>query len=349
MPLSLNAFERFYLLRLNAGPGPMLDVLGGMSFYAVSAAVRLGLFDQLGGDARSSADLAGALSVSERGLAVLLEVLCSLGYVRVRRGRYRNSAMTRKWLVAASQSDISDAFRYYHETMAELWPHLDESVRRGTAHQQFYPWLAGNRVAAEGYQRFMMRGSSMILDELMPRLALPARCRSLVDVGGGHGAYAVAVAATRSDLAVTVFDSPSVAGLARANIAGHGLADRVGFTPGDYLRDPLPGRYDAAFLFNVIHQHRDHEIVALLDSIRSSLNPGGTLYLLDSTRTPRMGGLAAAFIRLYGMVHFHFLGGDNHHDRAVRQWLGQTGFGRIRTTRLLRSGMVLYRCERTRE
>ncbi|MBP7583729.1 MAG: methyltransferase domain-containing protein [Spirochaetes bacterium] len=346
MPLTMNPLEKLYMLGMNAGPGPMLDVMGGFSFYAVSAAVRMGLFEKLGDDVLTPGELARALGCDGKGVIVLLEVLLAAGYVRVKGDAYRNSSMTRKWLLPSSPHDISDAFRYYHETMAELWPHIDESVRKGAPHIHFYEWLKERPGAAESYQRFMMKGSAMILPELSRALKLPKSCRSVIDVGGGHGAYAVAAAKKRDDIAVTVFDSAYSKDVAEKNIADNGLADRVRFVTGDYLADPLPGRCDAAFLFNVIHQHREGEIIALLKKIHEALDPGGALFLLDSFREMRMRGLGGAFVRLYGMVHFHFLGGDNHRYDEVLDWLREAGFGKVKKKKLLRSGMCLLRATR---
>jgi len=161
------------------------------------------------------------------------------------------------------------------------------------------------------------------------------------DFTGGHGAYAVAAVKMRADIAVTVFDSAYSKDVAEKNIADNGLAGRVRFVTGDYLADPFPGRCDAAFLFNVIHQHREGEIIALLKKIHASLNPGGALFLLDSFREKRMRGLGGAFVRLYGLVHFHFLGGDNHRYDEVLGWLCEAGFRKNRKKKLLRSGMCL--------
>jgi hypothetical protein len=48
MPVITSFVERRIVLRLNLGPGPMLDILGLLGFKAVSTAVRLDLFEALG-------------------------------------------------------------------------------------------------------------------------------------------------------------------------------------------------------------------------------------------------------------------------------------------------------------
>ena len=47
MPVTPNLMERMILLKLNKGPGPMLDLLGGMAFKAVSVAIKLDVFEIL--------------------------------------------------------------------------------------------------------------------------------------------------------------------------------------------------------------------------------------------------------------------------------------------------------------
>lgn len=343
MPLPMNTFERLFMLKLNAGPAPMMDVMGAFSFFAVSAAVRLDLFNTLDRGPADVQTLASLLAANPRGLAILLEVLVSLGYIRKKGGRYRNSRMASRWLASSSPRDISDAFRYYHDTMPALWPHIDESVKKGAPHINFYDWLGYHPAAARSYQRFMMKGVAMIAPELLRALKLPPRCRSIIDVGGGHGGYAVAAALKDPSLSVMIFESEYSRDVAESNIRDHGLGNRVRFVTGDYLNDPFPEKFDAVFLFNVLHQHGEDEIAALLKKTRDSLNKGGMLFILDSFREGRLPGLAGAFIRIYGLLHFHFLGGDNHPMGTMRRLLTEAGFGRIQKKMLIRSGMCLLR------
>jgi HemK-like putative methylase len=66
----------------------------------------------------------------------------------------------------------------------------------------------------------------------------------VVDVGTGTGAIAVAIATAAPNVRVSATDTSRCAvELARANVRGHGLSDRVTVYDGDLL-DPVPGRID---------------------------------------------------------------------------------------------------------
>jgi release factor glutamine methyltransferase len=66
----------------------------------------------------------------------------------------------------------------------------------------------------------------------------------VVDVGTGSGAVAVSIAAANPQAEVWATDtSPDAVAVARANVAAHGLEDRVAVRLGDLL-DPVPGEID---------------------------------------------------------------------------------------------------------
>jgi release factor glutamine methyltransferase len=71
-----------------------------------------------------------------------------------------------------------------------------------------------------------------------------SRAAVIADVGTGSGAIAVAIAAASRRSRVWATDtSPEAVCLARANVARHGLSDRVHVRRGDLL-DPVPGAVD---------------------------------------------------------------------------------------------------------
>ncbi|MEP7359870.1 MAG: methyltransferase dimerization domain-containing protein, partial [Anaerolineales bacterium] len=79
MPLLPNPLERFLFINLNLAPGPMLDLFSAAAFRAVLAGLELGVFDALAAAApRTPDELALALAVDARGLAVLLGALAKL-------------------------------------------------------------------------------------------------------------------------------------------------------------------------------------------------------------------------------------------------------------------------------
>ncbi|MFX8082902.1 methyltransferase, partial [Acinetobacter baumannii] len=82
-----------------------------------------------------------------------------------------------------------------------------------------------------------------------------ARHRRVLDVGGGHGTFAAALARACPGLGIGLFDLPPVVAGAAPVLAQAGLADRIDLHPGDFLQGPLPGGYDAMTLVRILHDH----------------------------------------------------------------------------------------------
>lgn len=104
MPVIPNLMERTYMLRLNRGPGPMLDLFGGMNLEAAMLALDLGVFAVLDNEATTSTQLADRLDIDETGLRILLDFLEHTGYVTERNDRYSLTAMTETWLLESADT-----------------------------------------------------------------------------------------------------------------------------------------------------------------------------------------------------------------------------------------------------
>lgn len=335
MPIVPGLLERLAMLKLNKGPGPFLDILGGFSFYAIYAAVQLDLFEKLGDSSCSAAELAGALECDERGLVILLEVLETLGYVRHTDGLYTLTEMSRTWMLESSPTCFARAFRYYGDSMADFWPKLSEAVRAGSLETNFYDWLKDHPEDGAQYQQFMMSLARMGLPEWIKKVKLPKAARTLIDIGGGHGLYSIALCQHYPDLCAAVFDSSYAAAIAEQNIAKAGLGDRIEFIEGDYMRDNLGANFDAALLSNVVHEHTDEENRELVARVGDALGDGGCLIIQDIVREKKLTALMDHVSRMFGLIFYLFLDSQNFTFAQMSSWLGAAGFSKILRKNLL--------------
>jgi SAM-dependent methyltransferase len=94
--------------------------------------------------------------------------------------------------------------------------------------------------------------------------------KNLLDLGGGHGLYAIAFTKLNENLQAFVFDLPPVTKETRYFIEKYG-ASRVDIIPGDFFKDEIGSEYDLIFSsFNP-----GGKVPALIPKIADALKPGG--------------------------------------------------------------------------
>lgn len=94
--------------------------------------------------------------------------------------------------------------------------------------------------------------------------------KKLLDLGGGHGLYAITFAKLNENLRAFVFDLPQVTEKTKEFIEKYG-ASNVDIIPGDFFKDEIGEGYDLIFSsFNP-----GGKVPSLIPKISKALNPGG--------------------------------------------------------------------------
>ena len=154
--------------------------------------------------------------------------------------------------------------------------------------------------------------------------------KTLVDLGGGAGAFAIAAARRHQDLQVVVYDLPEVRPYCEANIHKAGLRGRVRFVAGDFWRDTLP-HADTYALGYILSDWNDAQSVELLKRVRSALPINGRAIILERLlEDDRSGPFAGLMQDLAMMLE---TGGMHRTDGHYRRLLNAAGFGDFRTHR----------------
>lgn len=346
MPITLSLPERV-LLRLGVIPAPLVDFAQHAAYRMLLVAHRLGVFEALADGPLTLDELSARLEADPARLEPLLDLLRRLGYVSTRGGRYANTPATARYFTARSPQSLLGIITMLDGIVAR-WDHLDQSIKAGqppyTAYEYFDrhpeywpPFHEGQRAIAQ-----------FTTDEMARKTRLPDGPLRLIDVGGSHALYTIALCRRYPRLTALVYDWPQGAAAARAGIAAAGLEGRITTQEGDFLTDDLGGGYDVALLGNIVHGQPPETIRDLLRRLHRALNAGGTLLILDQVRVAqpftRFAGYTAT---LTGLTLFNELGGALYPYRQVRAWLHEAGFADVRLRRLLRApGNVLIQCRK---
>ncbi len=267
------------------GPGELLETSGAYwKSCTLHAAVKLDLFSRLGDASLQAEEIAGLVRGSARGVGSLLNALSAMGLLLKAGDRYRASEAARKWLARDSDSYLGHILLHHHH-LVDSWGRLDEAVLSGQ------PVRGRPSVSSEEWRESFLMGMFNMAMAAAPRvvaaLDLSSR-RRLLDLGGGPGTYAIHFCRANPRLRASVFDLPATRPFAEKTIDRFQMRERVEFAPGDYHLDPIPGRFDVAWLSHILHAEGPEESLALIRKASAALEPGGMVaiheFILDDTK-----------------------------------------------------------------
>jgi 2-hydroxy-4-(methylsulfanyl)butanoate S-methyltransferase len=252
---------------------------GFMGSQALFAALEVGLFTELADGPASLAELAHRLGAEPRPLLVLLEACVATELLERDGNRYRNTPAASRHLVRHERGHLGDY--YLRQIAATLYLQVPaaRAVVRDGAGGATYSRFLDDPVRVEEFIRGQHAGSSGPAYVLAKTHDL-ARFSRLLDLGGGSGAFAIAVV-RRHGLSAIVVDHPAVVPVAQKIVAEAGLADRIRCVAGDVVTGHWPKEADLILLSYVVSSYGPPVLRDLLARARAYLPPGGGLIIHD--------------------------------------------------------------------
>jgi len=180
---------------------------------------------------------------------------------------------------------------------------------------------------AQTYSALMRSSQDLVAAEILDAYAL-GQHRTVLDIGGGEGAFLAAAGARHPELMLESLDLPPVAESSKPLMAKAGFAARYTAHGGNFFTDPIPGTADCMTLVRVVCDHDDAAALTLLKNIRRSIGPDATLLIAEPMDGGDAGGsLAAAY---FGFYFLAMQSGQCRSPDAISSLLEEAGFGSIR-------------------
>ncbi len=275
MPIKPNVLERTAFYTLNAAPTPILDLAGALGYQALSTAVSLNIFPALQENPATPAELAEILDLQERGLKKLLQALATIGYVSEKNGRFHNTQVTQKWFFDTELIDLKSLMTSWDAFFKELWPHAPGIVRSGERPFQFYDFVESDPALSHAFQQTLIGSANIMGPDVVKKISLPQESARLLDIGGGHGQFAIQFCQANKHLQATIVDSAAALETARQRVAANRLEDRIALVPADIWEMDWGQNYDLILLFNFIHHYDINTNIALLQKAMQRSSLGG--------------------------------------------------------------------------
>lgn len=291
----------------------------------IMGALQLNLFTVIGMRVWPLRALARELKVSERGLSILCRNLATVGLLHKRGDRYRNSRMA----ATALNADHPEYRGAYLELIASHWSdwgRLLESVRSGEPLDKDEPEEPGYRRRFTWAMHHRSLEKAKYVASQMPL----RRAKTLLDLGGGPGTYAMAFLAKNPALHATVCDRPAALEVAREIAANQRVGSRLSYLPLDLLTEEIPGTFDVIWYSNVLHIYSPEQNLEVFRRAKAALSPGGRLIIQDAFLHDRE-GLFPDEASLFAVSMLLFTESGNTYAAAdTTKWLREAGFESIR-------------------
>jgi SAM-dependent methyltransferase len=289
------------------------------------------IFDHLEGNPSSAEDISNVLKLSLKGVERLLNALCGLELLQKRGSLYQLPANMAYYLTSAGENSMTQWMRLSSD-LFPIWNQLPDFVQNGKMVKRIMDVLGTDPERMENFTDSMHEKAIKATEMLANELPLED-ARSMLDIGGGPGTYALEWAKKHPDLKATVMDIPPVLEITKKYIKKYGLEDQVITRPGDIGKDSFGEGYDLVLLANILHMYDADWAQTTLKKAIAALKPGGRVvvhgFCTDEALT---GPLEDVIFSLN--IGLLTEGGNAHPVAEEIRWLEENGIQKIRHFRV---------------
>ena len=299
---------------------------------AIHVAVVLGVSDLLAQGPRTVAELAEQTGCDARSLYRLLRALATVGvYEELDTQQFGNTAMSDALRIDAPEPVAGQAAFVGRPYYWQAWSALLHSVRTGenafrSVHGQgVWEYRVDHPEESTIFDAAMTSQSRFVAQAVLDAYDF-GRFTTVVDVGGGRGAFIAATLRRWPNLRGVLFDQPHVVAGAPELLRGAGVEDRCEVVPGSFF-DAVCSGGDAYVLKNVVHDWPDAQALTVLRTCRMAVGEAAVLILVERVIPGPNEGSDAAFSDLNMLVS---PGGQERTEVEYAALLSAAGF-RLRT------------------
>jgi O-methyltransferase. len=291
------------------------------------SSIELDIFTNINESGTTSNQVASNLHLNERACERLLNVLVSLGFLTKQNQLFFNTEESFAFLSEKSPDYSAGLMHLNH--LWNTWSNLTQVVKTG---ESAHPAEINER--GEEWLFAFISAMHDRAKKTAPRQLVNidlSDVGSVLDIGGGSGAYSMEFVSNKPEIEATVFDLPGVVPITKRFINKEGFSDKIKTHTGDYTTDDLPKGFDLVFLSAVIHSNSLEINQDLIKKCYGSLNKNGRIVIQDwimkNDRTQPTSGAIFAINMLVGTE-----AGDCFTEQEVTGMLNGAGFKNISRT-----------------
>ena len=251
-------------------------LIGPIRAWLMMTGVELGIFNRLETFC-SADDVARDAGTHPGNTRCFLDALVTVDLLEKKDGLYRNHPITQAFLTESSSTYLGGMFRMIEKRCVEPLRELPRLVRQGPEGNGSAKNFASEGLWAELTRTsaaWTMGGIGRTVAGVLSELPGFSRFQKMLDLGGGHGMFALYVVNAHPSMKGMVFDRPAVVRVAEEFISGYGMEDRVGVTAGDYMTDDIGTDYDLVWASSTLNFAK-WDLDTLIGKLYRAVKPGG--------------------------------------------------------------------------
>ena len=284
----------------------------------------LDIFTNVDEHGTTSNQIANRLHLDEHACERLMNALVSLTFLRKQNNLFFNTPESFTFMSKKSADYLGGLMHSNH--LWNAWSNLTQVVKTGNSaypsqinvrgEDWLFPFINAmhDRAKKQAPQQLANIGLSGI--------------KSVLDIGGGSGAYSMEFVTKKPEIEATVFDLPNVVPITKKFLDKEGFSDKIKTHSGNYTTDDLPGGFDLVFLSAIIHSNSLEINQDLIKKCFNALNKKGKIviqdWIMNNERTQPVSGAIFAINMLVGTE-----AGDCFTEEEVTGMLVAAGFSNI--------------------
>ena len=287
----------------------------------------LDIFTNVDESGTTNKQIANNLHLDEHACERLMNALVSLGFLEKQNQLFFNTADSFAFLSKKSSDYLGGLMHSNH--LWNTWSNLTQVVKTGiSAHpaeinergeEWLFPFI--NAMHDRAKKQAPQQLANIDLSEI----------KTIIDIGGGSGAYSIEFVSKNPEIEATVFDLPNVIPITKIFLEKEGFSDIIKTHAGDYTADKLPKGFDFAFLSAIIHSNSLEVNQNLVKKCFDSLNKNGKIviqdWIMNNDRTQPVSGAIFAINMLVETES-----GDCFTGQEITEMLNAAGFNNISRT-----------------
>jgi ubiquinone/menaquinone biosynthesis C-methylase UbiE len=296
---------------------------------ALKAAIELGLFTAIGEGNSAILEIADRCHTSERGMRILCDYLCIMGFLTKESGRYSLTQESAMFLDKHSPAYLGGATEFILSPMlTDGFKDLAAAVKKGGAA------ISEEGMVAPEHPIWVKFARAMAPMMAMPSQAMATlvdekadRKLKILDIAAGHGLFGIAFAKNNPRAEIVALDWAPVLEVAKANARNAGVSDRYSTIEGSAFDVEYGSGYDLVLLTNFLHHFDTAICETLLRKVHLALADGGRALTLefvpneDRISPPEAAGFS--IMMLAGTP-----GGDAYTFSELERMFSNAGFAR---------------------